>query len=186
MWSIVGGRQRRRQLRFHVPADFLEDARKTTAHLLIAEGEIFGDGDDRSIFQLLGPVMRERVHRLRRGGRGANAQFDTTLGPFQITKPPQGDAHPRGFVQATVLKTVTEHPQGMTTPEITAELSRQGIGRESIANALGALVQAGRSARSARGTSTFLLPPKCRPHPISQAHDVREMRGMDVKKSGSR
>ena len=46
------------------------------------------------------------------------------------------------FVQATVLKTVTEHPQGMTTAEITAELGPQGIGRESIANALGALVQA--------------------------------------------
>jgi len=41
-----------------------------------------------------------------------------------------------------VLKTVTEHPQGMTTAEITAELGPQGIGWQSIARALGVLVQA--------------------------------------------
>jgi hypothetical protein len=68
-----------------------------------------------------------------------NAYFDTTPGPFQITKPPQGRQHPRGFVQSTVLKTITEHPQGMTTAEIIAELGPQGIGQESIANALEAL-----------------------------------------------
>jgi hypothetical protein len=71
-----------------------------------------------------------------------NAHFATTSGPFQITKPPQGEKHPRGFVESAVLKTITEHPQGMTTAEITAELGPQGIGRQSIASALGALVQA--------------------------------------------
>ena len=71
-----------------------------------------------------------------------NAQFGKTSGPFQITKPPQGEKHPRGFVESAVLKTVTEHPQGMTTAEITAELGPQGIGRQSIANALSVLVQA--------------------------------------------
>jgi len=71
-----------------------------------------------------------------------NSYFGTTPGPFQITKPPQGDGHPRGFVQSTVLKTITEHPQGMTTAEIIEELGPQGIGQQSIANALGALVQA--------------------------------------------
>ena len=71
-----------------------------------------------------------------------NAQFGTISGPFQITKPPQGEKHRRGFIESAVLKTVTEHPQGMTTAEITAKLGPEGIGRQSIANALGALVQA--------------------------------------------
>ena len=71
-----------------------------------------------------------------------DARFGTISGPFQITKPPQGDKHPRGFVTSAVLKTITEHPQGMTTAEITAELGAQGIGPQSIAIALGALVQA--------------------------------------------
>ena len=71
-----------------------------------------------------------------------NAQFGTTSGRFQITKPPQGEKHPRGFVESAVLKTVTEHPQGMTTAEIAAQLGPQGIGRQSIASALGALVRA--------------------------------------------
>jgi hypothetical protein len=71
-----------------------------------------------------------------------SAQFGAAQGPFQITKPPHGDKHPRGFVQSTVLKTITEHPQGMTTTEITAELAPQGIGQQSVVDALHALVQA--------------------------------------------
>ncbi len=39
--------------------------------------------------------------------------------PFQVTKPSRGDKHPRGFVKSAVLKTITEHPQGMTTAETT-------------------------------------------------------------------
>lgn len=58
------------------------------------------------------------------------ARFNTTSGPFQITKPPM-DKHPRGFVQATVLKTISEHPQGMTSGEITKALGRQGIDQRS-------------------------------------------------------
>ena len=69
-----------------------------------------------------------------------NAQFGTISGPFQITEPPQGDRHPRGFVKSAVLKAITEHPQGMTTAEITAKLGPQGTGPQSIAIALGALV----------------------------------------------
>jgi hypothetical protein len=84
-----------------------------------------------------------------------NAQFDTASGPFQITKPPQGEKHPRGFVESAVLKTVTEHPQGMTTAEITAELGPQGIGRQSIAKALGALVQAGKVSAQREGGKYF-------------------------------
>ena len=75
------------------------------------------------------------------GGR-INAYFGTTPGPFQITKPPQGEQHPRGFVQSTVLKTITEHPQGMTNAEIITELGPQGIGGELVAKAVGELVQA--------------------------------------------
>jgi hypothetical protein len=84
-----------------------------------------------------------------------NAQFGTISGPFQITKPPQGDQHPRGFVQAAVLKTITEHPQGMTTGEITAELGPQGIGPQSIAIALGALVQAEKVSSQREGGTYF-------------------------------
>jgi hypothetical protein len=71
-----------------------------------------------------------------------NAHFDARPEPFQITKPPQGDRHPRGFVQSTVLKTITEHPQGMTTEEIIRELAPEGIGRQSVADALDALIRA--------------------------------------------
>lgn len=68
-------------------------------------------------------------------------QFDTPSGPYQITKPPI-DNHPRGFVQSTVLKIVSEHPQGMTSAEITQALGREGIEQQSIGNALSALTQA--------------------------------------------
>lgn len=70
-----------------------------------------------------------------------NARFNTASGPFQITKPPV-DKHPRGFVQATLLKTVSEHPQGMTLGEITNALGCQGIDQRSTANALSVLIQA--------------------------------------------
>jgi hypothetical protein len=62
--------------------------------------------------------------------------------PFQITHPPQGESHPRGFVQSTVLKTITEHPQGMTSADVIEELGRQGIGQQSIEHALEALLLA--------------------------------------------
>ena len=84
-----------------------------------------------------------------------NARFETTSGPFQITKPPQGEKHPRGFIESAVLKTVTEHPQGMTTAEITAELAPQGIGRQSIAKALGALIQAEKVSSQREGSKYF-------------------------------
>jgi hypothetical protein len=73
--------------------------------------------------------------------------------PFQITHPPQGDRHPRGFVQSTVLKTITEHPQGMTAVEIVNQLGREGIGRPSIEQALGALVRANKITLQGRGAN---------------------------------
>ena len=80
-----------------------------------------------------------------------DAYFGTRPGPSQITKPPQGERHPRGFVQATVLKTITEHPQGMTTAEIIKELGPRGIGQQSIANALGALTSSQKITSQGRG-----------------------------------
>ena len=71
--------------------------------------------------------------------------------PFQITHPPQGDGHRRGFVQSTVLKTITEHPQGMTAAEIVKGLGREGIDRPSIEHALGALVRANKITLQGRG-----------------------------------
>ena len=80
-----------------------------------------------------------------------SAYFGKTAEPFQITHPPQGESHPRGFVQSTVLKTVTEHPQGMTSAEIIGELGRQGISRQSIEHALEALVEAKKVGMQGRG-----------------------------------
>lgn len=84
-----------------------------------------------------------------------NVQFGTASGPFQITKPPQADKHPRGFVKSAVLKTITEHPQGMTPVEITAELGPQGIGPQSIALALRALLQAEKVSSQGEGEKYF-------------------------------
>jgi hypothetical protein len=85
-----------------------------------------------------------------------NAQFGATRGPFQIGKPPrEGDKHPQGFVQSTVLKTITEHPQGMTTAEIIAEIRAQGIGQQSITSALRALIQADKVSLQREGGKYF-------------------------------
>jgi len=84
----------------------------------------------------LGYLAAEFLH-----GR-INAFTVRTPKPFQITHPPQRDRHPQGFVQSAVLKTITEHPQGMTTAGIIAELGCQGIGRQSIEDALGVLLRA--------------------------------------------
>lgn len=83
------------------------------------------------------------------------ARLGTTPGPVQITKPPQGDKHPRDFVQSAVLKTIAEHPQGMTTAEITAELGPQGIGPRSITTALGALVRSEKVSSQREGGKYF-------------------------------
>ena len=56
--------------------------------------------------------------------------------------PRRGDRHPRGFVQQTVLKTITEHPQGLARGEIINLLAAEGIGEQSISNSLSALVEA--------------------------------------------
>lgn len=77
--------------------------------------------------------------------------FGKTPEPFQITHPPQGESHPRGFVQSTVLKTITEHPQGMTAGEIIDELGRQGISQKSIEHALEGLVRAKKVSSQGRG-----------------------------------
>ena len=80
-----------------------------------------------------------------------NAYFGATVTPSHIARPPQGERHPRGFVQAIVLKTITEHPQGMTSAELVEELGPQGVGQQSIANALSALVQAQKVIAQGRG-----------------------------------
>jgi hypothetical protein len=57
---------------------------------------------------------REEIEqRLRR----IAAYFGNASAPSQIKRPPRGNRHPRGFVQATVLKSITGHPQGMTSAE---------------------------------------------------------------------
>jgi hypothetical protein len=85
--------------------------------------------------------------------RRISAYFGKAPEPFQITHPPQGEGHPGGFVQSTVLKTITEHPQGMTSAEIIEELGRQGIGtsQRSLEHALEALVQAKKVSLQGRG-----------------------------------
>jgi hypothetical protein len=97
--------------------------------------------------QELEAEIQDVDQRLRR----IDAYFGDSSTRSQITRPPQGNRHPRGFVQATVLKTITEHPQGMTSAEITKGLGRQGIGQQSIANALSALIQAQKISSEGRG-----------------------------------
>lgn len=80
-----------------------------------------------------------------------NAHIGMMRGPFQITTPPQGSGHPRGFVESTVLKTLTEHPQGMTAAEMIKELDPQHIDQRSIASALAALVRAKKVSLQERG-----------------------------------
>jgi hypothetical protein len=72
---------------------------------------------------------------------------------FRLTAPTarSGERHPRGFVQQIVLKTITEHPSGMTTGELIAILKPQGIGQQSIANALGKLVEQKKITSEGRG-----------------------------------
>jgi hypothetical protein len=59
-----------------------------------------------------------------------------------LSSPRKGDRHPRGFVQRTVLKTIAEHPQGLSRGEIINLLAAEGIGEQSISNSLSALVEA--------------------------------------------
>ncbi|TMJ63904.1 MAG: hypothetical protein E6G83_16355 [Alphaproteobacteria bacterium] len=61
---------------------------------------------------------------------------------FSPPSPRRGDRHPRGFVQQTVLKTISEHPQGLSRGEIIKLLATEGIGEQSISNSLSALVEA--------------------------------------------
>jgi hypothetical protein len=99
-----------------------------------------------------------------------NAYFDTTPGPFQIAKPPQGRQHPRGFVQSTVLKTITEHPQRhdnrrdhrSSVPRVSAR-SRSRMRSTH-------LLRRKKSARRAGNASICPRRLRCRPHRISRAH----------------
>ena len=91
--------------------------------------------------------IQEIDQRLRR----IVAYFGNASAPSQITRPHQGTRHPRGFVQAAVLNAITEHPQGMTSAEITKALGGQGIGQQSIANALSALIQSKKVGSEGRG-----------------------------------
>jgi hypothetical protein len=61
---------------------------------------------------------------------------------LSVPSPRRGDRHPRGFVQQTVLKTITEHPQGLSRGELIKLLAAEGIGEQSISNSLSALVEA--------------------------------------------
>jgi hypothetical protein len=90
---------------------------------------------------------------------GINAYFDAMSRPtkpdVKLTPPnPRriDNRHPRGFVQSTILKTITEHPQGLTRAELIKLLAAENIGEQSISNALGALVDANKiTAPQTRG-----------------------------------
>jgi hypothetical protein len=69
---------------------------------------------------------------------------DEPQASFRLSPPSprKGDRHPRGYVQQTVLKTISEHPQGLSRGEIIKLLATEGIGEQSISNSLSALVEA--------------------------------------------
>ena len=79
-----------------------------------------------------------------------NAYFGTAA-ISASARPSQGSRQPRGHVQQSVLRTITQHPEGMTSAEITKALGPQGIGQQSIANALSALTQAKKISSEGRG-----------------------------------
>jgi hypothetical protein len=120
-----------------------------THRFLSASGEAANPGPERFL-TVVGSLAVGYVAAVLFHDR-ISARFNTTSKPFRITKPPV-DKHPRGFVQATVLKTVCEHPQGMTSDEITKALGREGIGQQSITNALSVLVQARKISLEGRGS----------------------------------
>ena len=68
---VVGRHDRRPQLLHDPSARILEDPLEA-AHLLVAEGEVVGDGDHALELQVLGRVVGQRVHVLGRGGGGAD------------------------------------------------------------------------------------------------------------------
>jgi hypothetical protein len=71
--------------------------------------------------------------------------------PARSSRLSSAKRHPRGFVQQAVLKTITEHPQGMTTAELIDALKPQHIGQQSISNALGALIEQNKITSEGRG-----------------------------------
>ena len=91
---------------------------------------------------------------------------------FSPPSPRRGDRHPRGFVQQTVLKTISEHPQGLSRGEIIKLLATEGIGEQSISNSLSALVEA-RKVLLPKAEEASISPPqrRCRPRRISRAHE---------------
>jgi hypothetical protein len=97
--------------------------------------------------QELQAEIREVDQRLRR----IDAYFGPESASSRTSRPSPGSRHPRGFVQATVLKSITENPEGMTSPEIAKALHAQGIGQQSISNALSALTQAKKISSEGRG-----------------------------------
>jgi hypothetical protein len=125
-------------------ADAYSDSDVTNRPVSIRRGSrsgLTGDAPLQRFFTLAGGFALGYAAAIFFHGR-ISAYFGKAPEPFQITHPPQGESHPRGFVQSTVLKTITEHPQGMTSAEVIAELGRQGIGRQSIEHSLDALLQA--------------------------------------------
>jgi hypothetical protein len=60
---------------------------------------------------------------------------------FQIKRPPKVDRHPRGVRPVGGAQDGTEHPKGRQRPKSSRTRGRQGIGQQSIENALGVLVQ---------------------------------------------
>ena len=95
--------------------------------------------------------LEAEIHEIDQRLRRISAYFGQGSALGNSTRSAQGSRHPRGFVQATVLKTISEYPDGITSAEMAKALGSQGIGQQSIANALSALSQANKITSEGRG-----------------------------------
>ena len=85
----------------------------------------------------------------------------------------RGDRHPRGFVQQTVLKTITEHPQGLSRGDIDCSPQKASASSQYRTVSAPSWKQRRSSSHSAEEAGISPQQRRCRPRRISRAHEPR-------------
>src|SRR5499427_5036854 len=135
---VVRRHQRRPQLLRDPPARILEDPLEAP-HLLVAECEVVGEGDEALEFELLRGVVGQGVHALRGGGGGADEEgIGLALGHVFGRREAQ-DRHLRlGGVVADGQKLEgRQRPQDHVDVVALDQLLRLGLGARGIASSVG-------------------------------------------------
>src|SRR5499427_6545548 len=134
---VVRRHQRRPQFLHDPPARILEDPLEAP-HLLVAECEVVGEGDEALEFELLRGVVGQGVHALRGGGGGADEEgIGLALGHVFGRREAQ-DRHLRlGGVVADGQKLEgCQRPQDHVDVVALDELLRLGLGARGIASSV--------------------------------------------------